>query len=122
MNTESVEINVILVMFTIGLVGILAHWFKSAITKKVTWNLFEYMFINQKVGSTSMFVAYCVSMWGLYSLGTFDTIKFEYISEAWSNGVLYKPFAHAVVETVAAGYLCDSALNKYSPTPTDSPS
>jgi hypothetical protein len=99
-------------MFGIGFIGVLAHWVKAATEKQATWNLFKYLFVDRPGASGSMIAAYSASMWGLYSLGAFDVVKPEYISEAWANGIIFKPFAHAVFETITAGYICDSAFNK----------
>lgn len=109
---DSIPINVLVLMFAIGFIGVLAHWIKAAANKQATWNLFKYLFVDRPGASGSMVAAYCVSMWGLYSIGAFDIVKIEYITEAWHSGVVFKPFAHAVVETVTAGYICDSAFNK----------
>ena len=109
---DSVQIDVLALMFAIGFVGVIAHWLQAALKDKVTWNIFRYLFIDHKGASSTMMGAYIASMWGLYSLGAFDVIRLEYVKEAWGNGYIFKPFIHAVVETVTAGYICDSVANK----------
>jgi len=112
MDGTTIPIKVLAIMACIGFLGVLAHWFQAALKKQVTWNLFKYLFLEQKGNSTSMIVAYLASMYGLQQLGAFDSIQLEYISEAWKNGDVYKPFVHAAFEAAGAGYLCDSTLNK----------
>lgn len=113
MDTEnSIPIATLAMMFSIGFIGVLAHWVKAAANKQASWNLLKYLFMDKPGASGSMFAAYCASMWGLYSLGAFDVVKLEYVSEAWASGIIFKPFAHAVIETITAGYICDSAFNK----------
>lgn len=113
MDTSSqISIQVLIMMYGIGFLGVLAHWVKSAAKGDVTWNLFKYLFIEQKGSSTSMIVAYAASMYGLQTAGMFDAIQFDYIKEAWNNGFLFKPFLHAIIEASLAGYACDSIFNK----------
>mgnify|MGYP001581366678 CR=1 FL=1 len=112
MDESGIPIGVLAMMFGIGFVGVLAHWVKAALNKQATWNLFKYLFVDKPGASGSMIAAYSASMWGLYSLGAFDVVKLEYISEAWASGIIFKPFAHAIIETVTAGYICDSAFNR----------
>ena len=106
-------------MFGIGFLGVLGHWFKAATRRQAPWNLLRYLFVESKGASSTMFAAYIASMWGLYSVGAFDIAKWEYVTEAWQNGVLFKPFLHAAIETMTAGYICDSAFNKAAPPAQD---
>lgn len=109
---NSIPVGIIMMMCVIGFVGVLAHWFKAACKQQAPWNLFNYLFLENKGASASMFTAYTIAMYGLYELGTFDVVKVEYITEAWNSGVIFKPFASAVVQTIGAGYACDSMFNK----------
>lgn len=72
---ESIPIATIVLMFGIGFLGVLAHWFKAALKKQATWNVFAYLFIESKGASTSMFAAYAAAMAGLYGIGAFDIVK-----------------------------------------------
>ena len=111
-NADAIQISAILMMLCIGFVGIVFHWLQAAVKKRVTLNLFNYLFIDERGASGTMFASYLASMWGLYSLGAFDLIRMEYVKEAWDAGYVFKPFVHAVVESVTVGYVCDSAFNK----------
>lgn len=88
------------------------HWFRACLSKQAEWNLFKYLFVSRRLGSSTMFAAYC-SVYGiLYYAGTFDLVEVDYIIAAWESGELFAPFRQAVIEVVMAGYICDSGLNK----------
>lgn len=101
-------------MYSIGLLGVIGHWFRAALSGQVTWNLAKYLFVEQAGRSTSMIFGYSLAIYALMQAGAFDMLRIEYITEAWSNDLLYKPFLHAIIEAISAGYMCDSALNKGS--------
>ena len=119
MENNSIPIDTLALMFGIGFIGVLGHWAKAAMRKQASWNLLRYLFVESKGASGSMFAAYIASMWALYSVGAFDIVKWEYVTEAWGNGVLFKPFLHAAIETMTAGYISDSAFNKAAPPAQD---
>lgn len=114
--TDLIQINALAMMYAIGFAGVITHWFKSALNKQAPWNPIKYLLLDRPGASGSMLAAYTAAMTGLYSLGAFDVVKIEYISEAWHSGYIFKPFLHAVIEVATTGYVCDSALNRSSPT------
>lgn len=115
MENNTIQINVLALMYGLGFLGVLAHWAKAALNKQASWNLLSYLLTDKPGASGSMLAAYTAAMGGLYAVGAFDIVRIEYVLEAWHNGILYKPFLHAVLEVVMAGYICDSGLNKSTP-------
>jgi len=112
MEPSSIQLNVLVLMFGIGFLGVLAHWAKSAWYKQAPWNLFAYLFTDKPGASGTAFVAYCTGFWLLHTAGTYDLVKWEYIMSAWDNGVLFEPFQSALIQTIMAGYIADSGWNK----------
>ena len=112
---ESIPLGTLTMMFALGFLGVLGHWFKAAMNKQATWNLLDYLFMDKPGASGSMFAAYCSAYGGLYAIGAFDIVRVEYIAEAWESGVVFKPFLHALVEVVTVGYIADSGFNRSTP-------
>ena len=109
---DTVDIGSTAVVLLSGLFGMYVHWkvicARGRVKAQRKW-FYQYLFTDNPNNGKLQLIMFASTMGGLYSLGTFDLVSYDYFVEALKEGALFKPTVSGIISAVGAGYLCDSA-------------
>lgn len=111
-SADVVDIGSTAVVLLSGLLGMYIHWriicARGRVSARRKW-FYQYLFTDNPNNGKLQIALFATTMGGLYTLGTFDLVSYDYFVEALSAGQLFKPTVSGIISAVGAGYLCDSA-------------